>query len=72
MRMFRFGRKLCLPATIPIKHQYRMLAARYEIEKAEAEGKVDVFHGQPIPAVSSVKSMTEMNAASFSGRIRAL
>jgi hypothetical protein len=69
MRTLRFGRKLSLASTIAIKHQFRTLVARYEVEKAEAEG---VFHGQPRPAVSSVTPMTEINAAPLSGRIRAL
>ena len=72
MHTLRFGRKLSLPSTIAIKHQFRTLVARYEIEKAEAEGKVDIFHCQPNPAVSSVKPMTEIDAAPRSGRIRAL
>jgi hypothetical protein len=72
MRTLRFGRKLSLPSTIAIKHQFRMLVARYEIEKAEAEGKVGLFHRQPNPAVSLVKPMTEIDAAPHSGRIRAL
>jgi hypothetical protein len=71
MHTFRFGRKLSLPSTIAIKHQFRTLVAQREAEKAEAEGMVDVFHGQPTPAVSSVTPMTEISAAPFSGRIRA-
>jgi hypothetical protein len=54
MHTFRFGRKLSLPSTIAIKHQFRMLVARYEVEKAEAEGRVDVLGGRPSLAVTSV------------------
>jgi hypothetical protein len=71
MQTFRFGRKLSLPSTIAIKHQFRTLVAQREAEKADAEGKVDVFHGQPSSAVPSVAPMTEINAAPLSGRIGA-
>ena len=37
MRTHRFGRKIKLPATIVIKHQIRMLMARDEVKKAEAQ-----------------------------------
>jgi len=36
MPIYRFGRKVTLPATIAIKHQIRMLRAQ-DIKKAEAE-----------------------------------
>jgi hypothetical protein len=62
MHTLRFGRKLSLPSTIAIKHQFRTLVAQREAEKAEAEGKVDVFHGQPSPAVTSVTPITEIGA----------
>jgi hypothetical protein len=61
-----------LPSTIAIKHQFRTFVARYEVEKAEAEGRVDVFRGQPSPAVTSVTPITEIDAAPLFGRIRAL
>jgi hypothetical protein len=66
MRTLRFGRKLSLPSTIAIKHQFRTLVA--EVEKAKAEARVDVFLGQPNPAISSVTPITEINAAPLSGR----
>jgi hypothetical protein len=37
MRARRFGRKIKLPATIAIKHQIRMLMAKDEAKKAEAQ-----------------------------------
>jgi hypothetical protein len=37
MRTHRVGRKIKLPATIVIKHQIRMLMARDEVKKAEAQ-----------------------------------
>jgi hypothetical protein len=46
MRTHRFGRKIKLPATIAIKHQIRMRMAQYEVEKAEAEARAEVFRGQ--------------------------
>ena len=72
MHTLRFGRKLSLPSTIAIKHQFRTLVAQCEVEKAEAEGRVDVFRAQPSPAVTSVTPITEIDAAPLSGRIRAL
>ena len=45
MRTHRFGRKIKLPATIAIKHQIRMRMAQYEIRKAEAEARAEVFRG---------------------------
>ena len=71
MHMLRFGRKLSLPSTIAIKHQFRTLVARYEIEKAEGEGRVDVLAGRSSPAVTSVTPITEIDPASLSGRIGA-
>jgi hypothetical protein len=61
MDRLRFGRKLSLPSTISIKHQFRTLAAQRETEKAEAEGRVDVFRAQPNPA--SEMPITEIDAA---------
>jgi hypothetical protein len=72
MHTLRFGRKLSLPSTLAIKHQFKTLVARYEVEKAEAEGRVDVLGGRPSPAVTSVTPITEIDAAPLSGRIRAL
>ena len=46
MRTHRFGRKIKLPATIAIKHQIRMRMAQYEVKKAEAEARAEVFRGQ--------------------------
>src|SRR5438552_408852 len=46
MRTHRFGRKITLPATIAIKHQIRMRMAQYEVKKAEAEARAEVFRGQ--------------------------
>jgi hypothetical protein len=59
MHTLRFGRKLSLPSTIAVKHQVRMLMARYEVKKAEAEARPEAFRGQPSLAVHS-----------FSGGIR--
>jgi hypothetical protein len=53
MRTHRFGRKIKLPATIAIKHQVRMRMAQYEVTKAEAEARSEVFRGQPNLAASS-------------------
>jgi hypothetical protein len=72
MHTLRFGRKFSLPSTIAIKHQFRTLAARHEVEKAAAKGSVDVFRDQPSPAVSSVTPTTETDAVPLSGRMRAL
>jgi hypothetical protein len=49
MRTLRFGRKLSLPSTIAIKHQVRTLVAQYEVKKAEAEARVEVFRGATEP-----------------------
>jgi hypothetical protein len=65
MHTYRFGRKLSLPSTIAIKHQFRTLVAQREAEKAEAEGRVDVFRAQPGPA--SVTPITEIGAAQLFG-----
>jgi hypothetical protein len=46
MRTHRFGRKIKLPATIAIKHQIKMRMAEYEVKKAEAEARAEVFRGQ--------------------------
>ena len=54
MHTLRFGRKLSLPATMAIKHQVRMLMAQYEVKKAEAEARPEVFRGQPSLVVPSV------------------
>jgi hypothetical protein len=72
MRTLRFGRKLSLPSTIAIKHQVRTLIAQYEVKKAEAEARVEVFHGLPSLAAPSAMPMTEINANSLSSRIRPL
>jgi hypothetical protein len=71
MHTLRSGRIRSLPSTIAIKH-HRTLVARYEVEKAEAEGRVDLLGGRPSPAVTSVTPFTEIDAAPISGRIRAL
>jgi hypothetical protein len=52
MHTLRLGRKLNLPSTIAIKHQVRVLMAQYELEKAEAEARPEVFRGQPSFAVN--------------------
>jgi hypothetical protein len=54
MHTLRFGRKLNLPSTIAIKHQVRMLMAQYEVKKAEAEARPEVFRRQSSLAVPSV------------------
>jgi hypothetical protein len=54
MHTLRFGRKLNLPSTIAIKHQVRMLMAQYEVKKAEAKARPEIFRGQPSLAVASV------------------
>src|SRR6266566_7402468 len=54
MHSLRFGRKLNLPSTIAIKHQVRMLMAQYEVKKAEAEARPEVFRRQSSLAVPSV------------------
>ena len=61
MRALRFGRKVNLPSTIAIKHQFRTLVARREAEKAEAEGRADVFRAQTSPA--SVAPIAEIDAS---------
>jgi hypothetical protein len=48
MRTHRFGRKIKLPATIAIKHQIRIRMAQYEVKKAEAEARAEVFRGQSL------------------------
>jgi hypothetical protein len=72
MHTLPFGRKLNLPSTIAIKHQVRTLMAQYEVTKAEAEARVEVFRGQPSLAVPSAMPVTEINANTLSGRIRPL
>jgi hypothetical protein len=72
MHTLRFGRRLSLPSTIAIKHQVRTLMVHYEVKKAEAEARVEVFHGQPSLAVPSAVPVTEINANTLSGRIRPL
>ena len=47
MRTHRFGRKIKLPATTAIKHQIRMRMSQYEVKKAEAEARTEVFREQP-------------------------
>jgi hypothetical protein len=54
MHTLRFGRKLTLPSTVAIKHQVRMLMAQYELKKAEAEARPEVFRGQSSLAVPCV------------------
>src|SRR5579864_5544749 len=51
MHTLRFGRKLSLPSTMAIKHQ---VMAQYEVKKAEAEARPEVFRGQPSLALPSV------------------
>jgi hypothetical protein len=60
MRTHRFGRKIKLPATVAVKHQIRMRMARYEIMKAEAEARPEVFRGPPDanPSMSSTSFTT--------------
>jgi hypothetical protein len=70
MQTLRFGRKLSLTSSIAIKHQFRTLVARCEVEKAEAEGRAEVCRGQTSPEITSVTPITEINAAPLSGRIR--
>jgi hypothetical protein len=72
MHTLRFGRKLSLPSTIAIKHQFRTFMARHEVEEAEAEGRVEVFHGQANLADSLVTTVGEINASSVAGRLRLL
>jgi hypothetical protein len=59
MHTLRFGRKLSLPSTIVIKHHVRALMAHYEVKKAAAEARVEVFRGQPSLAVPSAVPVTE-------------
>ena len=42
MRTHRFGRRIKLPSTTAIKHQVRMLMARDEIARAEADARAAV------------------------------
>ena len=70
MHTLRFGRKLSLPSTIAIEHQFRTFMARQEVEEAEAEGRV--FRGQPSLAASSVTPISGANGSALSGRIRPL
>ena len=72
MHTLRLGRKLTLPSTIAIKHQFRTFMARHEVKEAEAEGRVEVFHSQANLADSSVTTMSEINASALSGHIRPL
>ena len=58
MHTLRFGRKLSLPSTIAIKHQVRTLMGQYEVKKAEAEARVEVFVGNRAIAVPSVMPVT--------------
>jgi hypothetical protein len=46
MRARRFGRKLALPATIAIKHQFRMWLDQDEVKKAEVDAKAEALRGQ--------------------------
>jgi len=46
MRTHRFGRKIKLPSTIAIKHQIRMLMARDEIARVEAEATAEAARVQ--------------------------
>jgi hypothetical protein len=62
MRNYRFGRKLVLPSTIAIKHQFRMQMA-LEIKKAEDEANAEVF-----PAPSSIAVPVPMDVAEINGR----
>ena len=62
MHTLRFGRKLSLPSTMAIKHQVRMLMAQYEVKKAEAEARPEVFRGQPSLVVPSVTPRVNMDA----------
>ena len=43
MRTRRFGRKLALPATIAIKHQFRMRMDQDEFKKAEVDARLKHF-----------------------------
>jgi hypothetical protein len=61
MHTLRFGRKLSLPSTIAIKHEFRTFMARQEVEQAEAEGSA--LRGQPTLAVSSVTPMSKSTHA---------
>jgi hypothetical protein len=72
MHTLRFGRKLSLPSTIAIKHQFRTFMARHEVEEAEAEGRVEAFHSQANLAGSSVTTMSEIDASALPGHIRPL
>jgi hypothetical protein len=66
MHTLRFGRKLSLPSTMAIKHQVRMLMAQYEVKKAEAEARPEVFRGQPslaVPSVTPAGGSSKMNTA---------
>jgi hypothetical protein len=63
MHTHRFGRKLSLPSTIAIKHQFRTFLARHKVKEAEAEGGVEVFLGQANLADSSVATVSEINAS---------
>ncbi len=61
MRNMRFGRKLVLPSTIAIKHQFRMLTA-LEVKKAENEARAAVFSGPPSTADTTALPVPEINA----------
>jgi hypothetical protein len=62
----RFGRKLVLPSTIAIKHQFRMLTA-LEVKKAENEASAEVLSVPPSIAVTTKVPVPEINArADFS------
>jgi hypothetical protein len=60
MRNYRFGRKLVLPSTIAIKHQFRMLTA-LEVKKAE-ERNAEVFPAPPSIGVPVPMLVAEINA----------
>ena len=65
MHSLRFGRKLRLPSTIAIKH-----IRSERLWRSGAEASVEVFRGQPRPAVPSAMPVTEINANTLSGAIR--
>jgi hypothetical protein len=61
MRNYRFGRKLVLPSTTAIKHQFRMLTA-LEVKKAEDERTTEVVPAPPSIAVAVPMLVAEINA----------
>jgi hypothetical protein len=68
MRNIRFGRKLALPSTVAIKHQFRMLMAT-DVKKAENETRTEVFPGPSSIAVATAMPVGEINARADFGHV---